>query len=104
MPETRKASMRVLFFEPRYVILKAAAKARRNKARQKKLCYACMKPLGEGRVKRHCHEKCYRATLRAIEKGHTTMSERIAAGKMAGDDERPTRPATNPVTLEFQGS
>jgi len=94
--------MRVALIEIGYIEVKRSAKQRLAKAEDEKLCVACMKPLGEGRVKRGCHERCYRATLRAIEKGQLTLADRLADGKIleAGDGGR--RPS-NPVSIEAAG-
>jgi hypothetical protein len=80
------------------VKLGIAAKRRIAKAKAEKLCVACLQPL-YGVQARGCHYKCYRATLRAIEKGLTTEAERMVEGKLL-PCARPGRVA-NPVMLEL---
>lgn len=94
-------SMRAVVSIVRYVVLKKSARQRIAKCEAEDLCLACMKPL-EGIVRRHCHQRCYKATLRAVEKGLTTIEERVAEGKLGGDD-KGGRPSQNPVTVELQG-
>ena len=74
------------------------AKLRVTKCEKEGLCYACMKPLS-GRVVRKCHEKCARATYRAIARGEFTDADRVAEGKWA-EPEAGGRKPSNPVTIE----
>lgn len=92
--------MQVQLFVMRYITLKKAARQRIAKAEAEHLCVACLQPLGDGTVKRGCHEKCYRATLRAIEKGKTTEADRVQDGKLLARD-LPGRRPSNPVSVEF---
>lgn len=94
--------MRVALIEIRYIEVKRAAKQRLATAEAEELCVACMKPLGETRVKRGCHERCYRATLRAIEKGRFTLADRLADGKILEAGEAGRKPS-NPVSIEAAG-
>lgn len=91
-----------MILEPRFVTVKRNALRRIAKAQAENLCFACLEPLS-GTVKRHCHERCYRATLRQVEKGATTIEQRVSEGKLAGDADK-GRPPSNPVTMELQGS
>lgn len=91
--------MKVAVVEIRYVEVKRSAKQRLAKAESEGLCVACMKPLGDGRIKRGCHESCYVATRRQIERGVWTMEERLAEGKILEADPGGRKP-TNPVTIE----
>lgn len=75
-----------------------AVRRRIAKAEAEKLCVACLQPL-YGKVIRGCHQKCYRATLRAIEKGLTTEAERVSQGKLLPCN-TVGRPS-NPVMLEL---
>ncbi|MFN8742870.1 MAG: hypothetical protein ACK5YR_23315 [Pirellula sp.] len=67
---------------------------------KKRLCLGCDKPISpEEKIVRGCHERCARATYRAIEKGLTTDSERVADGKWLAHAKRGPKPS-NPVTIE----
>lgn len=90
--------MRVKIIVARWVVMDREAKLRINKCDKEGLCYACMKPL-YGRVVRKCHEKCARATYRAIARGDFTDNERVAEGKWAEADPGGRKPS-NPVTIE----
>lgn len=90
--------MRVAVKEVRWVQVKRSAKQRLAKAESEGLCVACMEPL-DGMVKRGCHERCYIATRRAIERGIWTMEERLAEGKIL-EAETPGRKPSNPVSIE----
>lgn len=92
--------MRALISICEYVKLNRAARQRIAKCESEGLCFACMEPL-EGIVRRHCHQRCYKATLRAVEKGLTTIKKRVAEGRLAGENDG-GRPPSNPVTLELQ--
>lgn len=63
------------------------------------LCMACLEPLGESRVVRGCHERCARATYRAIEHGSFTDEQRVSEGKWLEAGQRGPKPR-NPVTIE----
>ncbi len=63
------------------------------------LCMSCLKPIGESRVVRGCHERCARATYRAIKDGKLTDEQRVAEGKWLETAQRGPKP-TNPVTIE----
>ena len=91
--------MQVRMIVMRYVTLNKAARQRIAKAEAERLCVACMEPIGESRVKRGCHERCYRATLRAIAKGLTTEQARMQEGKFLECD-TPGRKLSNPVSVE----
>lgn len=91
--------MRVRVFVSQWIEMKRAAVLRIAKCEKECLCMACLKPLGESRVVRGCHEKCARATYRAIERGEMTDSERVAEGKWLEAGQRGPRPS-NPVTIE----
>jgi hypothetical protein len=90
--------MRVKVNIVKWIIMDRAAKARIAKCEKDGLCYACMTPL-YGRVIRKCHAKCVKATQRAIDRGETTMEERIAEGKI-GPAQPGGRKPSNPVTIE----
>lgn len=92
--------MRALIFERRWVVVRKAARERIERAAREGLCVACMQPLDGTSVKRGCHERCYRATLRAVEQGKTTIAERVSAGKLLERSECGRRPS-NPVTVEL---
>ena len=95
--------MQAFITERKLVTISRKAIARISKAMSDGLCFACLEPLGDSPAKRHCHERCYRATLRAVEKGQTTIDERVSEGKLAGDSENRGRPPSNPVTVELTG-
>jgi hypothetical protein len=90
--------MRVKVNVVKWVIMDKQAKLRIAKCEKDGLCYACMKPL-YGRVVRKCHEKCMKATYRAIERGETTDEQRVSEGKLAAPQSGGCKP-TNPVTIE----
>lgn len=75
------------------------ADTRVRRALRDNLCVACLKPLLESKVIRGCHERCYRATVRAVERGDFTEADRIQAGKLLPAKTGGGRP-TNPVTVE----
>ena len=77
------------------------AKRRVSKAKAEGLCVACLKP-ASGRMIRGCHFNCYRATLRAIERGLTSEQERVSEGKMLPVGTTGRKPK-NPVTLDVMG-
>lgn len=84
----------------RYITLTKLARQRIAKAEAEGLCVACLTPLDETRTIRGCHERCYRATTRAIKSGKTTEKERMQAGKLLSNAE-PGKKPSNPVSLEF---
>lgn len=94
-------SMQAKVFQIGYVEVKKTARNRIAEATQKGLCVACMAPLDGKRTVCGCHERCYRATLRAIEKGKTTREKRIAEGKLLEGDS-PGRKASNPVSIDVE--
>jgi len=69
------------------------------KASSEKLCVACMEPLDDSRTIRGCHQRCYKATKRCIERGVWTEEQRVAEGKLLKADPG-GRPAFNPVSKE----
>lgn len=75
------------------------AQQRIEKAKAEKLCLGCMKPLDETRTVRGLHERCYRSTMRHIDRGIWTESERIGEGKLL-DDDKGGRPVSNPISIE----
>ena len=79
--------------------LSKAAVRRIAKADSEQLCVGCLEPLGDSRVVRGCHEKCFRATLRAIERGDVTEETRVAEGKLLAAGTRGRKPS-NPVTID----
>lgn len=94
-----EASMQVAVIELRYVEVKKSARDRLTKAEAEGLCVACLKPLGSGMIKRGCHESCYQATRRAIQRGLATEADRVAAGKLREAGHGGRKPS-NPVTLD----
>lgn len=79
--------------------MKRSVVQRIAKCEKEGLCMACMGPLGDGRVVRGCHEKCSRATYRAIERGDFTDEDRVSQGKWLEAAQRGPKPS-NPVTIE----
>ncbi|MFN5710050.1 MAG: hypothetical protein ACK56J_10515 [Planctomycetota bacterium] len=65
------------------------------------LCVACLQPARRGRVIRGCHERCYRATIRAAQAGKCTIEERIAQGKLLYSQPSGRKPS-NAVSVELQ--
>jgi hypothetical protein len=63
-------------------------------------CLACCQPLGDGKVVRGCHEKCAKATYRAIAAGKTTDAKRVEEGKWLPAETGGRKP-TNPVSIEL---
>jgi hypothetical protein len=90
--------MRALIHSLRYVNVKKSAMDRIAKCERDGLCLACLEKL-DGRVIRACHERCVKATKRAIERGDFTEDERVRDGKL-GESSPGGRPASNPVTIE----
>jgi len=83
----------------RYITVNKEAQQRIEKAAAEKLCCGCMQPLGDGRVIRGNHERCYRSTMRHIERGIWTEADRISEGKLLPADDG-GRPVSNPVSIE----
>ena len=79
--------------------MKRAAINRINKCEKEGLCLACLKPLDGTRVVRGCHERCARATYRAIERGEIDPDKWVADGKWLALGQRGPKPS-NPVTVE----
>ncbi len=92
--------MQVSIKETRWIEVKKSAMERITKAQTEGLCVACMQPLDAMRVIRGCHERCYKATIRAIDKGLTTEADRVAAGKLL-ESQTGGREPTNAVTKEL---
>jgi hypothetical protein len=93
--------MKVQVWSAGYVEVDRTAKRRIAKAEDEGLCKACMFPLDDTRTIRHCHERCWRATRRAILRGECTDEERVAEGKL-GEIGDLGRVPTNPVTVELR--
>lgn len=93
--------MQVKVFELRYIEVKKSARQRIAKAISEGLCVACLQPLDETRTIRGCHERCHRATLRAIQSGRTTDADRVEEGKLL-EGKPGGRRASNPVTAELE--
>ena len=77
-------------------------KRRIRRAIQESLCVACLEPLDDTRVVCGCHERCYRATLRAVASGQVTREHRIRQGKLLEPDTGGRNPS-NPVSKEVAG-
>lgn len=77
-----------------------ASGERYRMTKKKPTCLACGQPL-DGTVVRGCHERCYKATMRAVARGETTEAERIKAGKLLAS-ETGGRPPSNPVSKELR--
>lgn len=94
--------MRIAISVIRWIEVNKQAKQRLDTAARKRLCVACMEKLDDTRTVRGCHERCYRATMRCVARGETTVEQRIADGKLLGNDSGGGQP-TNPVTKEIKG-
>ena len=92
--------MQIQITKIEFISVNKKAMQRIAEAEAKHLCVACLQPLDGTRVVRGCHERCYRATLRAIESGKTTEADRMKEGKLLEADEG-GRKASNPVTCEL---
>lgn len=88
-------------FEVKEVAITEAGKLRIEKAEANNLCVGCMQPHNEKRKIRGCHESCYKATTRAIERGITTEVKRVSEGKLLPSNVT-GRPPSNPVTMELR--
>ena len=64
-------------------------------------CVACCEALDESRTIRGCHERCHRATERAIRDDLTTAQARISEGKWLPPN-KTGRPVSNTVSLEVR--
>jgi hypothetical protein len=64
-------------------------------------CLACGLPLDGGKVVRGAHEKCAKATYRAIAAGKTTDAKRVEDGKWLPAENGGRKPS-NPVTIELR--
>lgn len=82
--------------------LSKAAQKRIHKCESEGLCQACLEPFDGTRVIRGTHERCYRATMRAISAGETTEEARVAEGKLAPRETAGRKPS-NFVTIEVRG-
>jgi predicted aldo/keto reductase-like oxidoreductase len=96
---TLEHPMRFLVKVAKYIQMDKAALDRISLAQKKNLCVACMKPVGNGRVIRGCHEACWKATKRAVAAGKFTEEERIAEGKIL-ECLPGGRAPSNPVSVE----
>jgi hypothetical protein len=94
--------MRVRISIEGWVEVKRGAVQRVAKCQSQKLCLACEQPLGDCRVVRGCHERCAKATYRAIESGKTTDAKRIEEGKWLTAEQGGRKPS-NPVSIELAG-
>lgn len=95
--------MRVRVFETKWVEMKQAVIKRLEKLTQEQRCLACEEHLGDGTVVRGIHEKCYRATRRAISRGQFTEADRVIEGKLLPCQPRGPK-LTNPVSIEASRS
>jgi hypothetical protein len=86
-----------------WITVKESAKKRLERADAEGLCVACMEKLDGSRVVRGCHERCYRATERAIKRGETSEKERVGEGKLLPSKSGGGKPS-NPVTLELRAT
>lgn len=98
--QLEEASMRVRIAIEGWAEVKRGAVQRVVRCQQQKLCLACEQPLGECRVVRGCHERCAKATYRAIEAGKTSDKQRIEDGKWLPAEPGGRKPS-NPVSMEF---
>lgn len=95
--------MRAKVVSVRWVEVDRKAELRVARCKRNKLCCTCLKPLGNGKVVRHCHEKCARATYRAIARGELTDAEQVEAGWWIEQGTRGPKP-TNPVTIKARSA
>lgn len=93
--------MKIQVWVPRFIEVNRTATQRIAKCEANNLCMACLEPLDATRTVRHCHERCARATYRAIVRGECTDEERVAEGKWQSPNE-PGRKPSNPVTIELR--
>lgn len=95
--------MRAKVVSVRWIEVDRKAKNRVARCLKHKLCCACLQPLGTGRVVRGCHEKCARATYRAIERGELTDADQVEAGEWLEHGTRGPKPS-NPVTIKARAA
>lgn len=93
--------MHVTVFVRRTIQMKHSTELKIAKFKKRKLCLACGKPLGTGKVVRGCHEKCAHATYRAIERGETTDDEAVQEGFWLPHAKRGPKPK-NAVTTRYR--
>lgn len=89
--------MRVQVRKVGYITVKPEVHKRIAKCESQNLCYACLQRIkADESVVRHNHERCYRALLRAIERGATTDDICVEKGLMASQasaGRKPNHPA-----------
>jgi len=95
--------MRILVKAVEWIEMKKSVAMRVAKLQAEGKCLACELPLGEGRVVRGCHEKCAKATYRAIFSKKTTDTKRIEDGKWLSAESGGRKPS-NPVSVELSGA
>lgn len=95
--------MLVEVFKAVMVKITKPGRSRILKFEKEGLCLACGEPLDGKRTVRKCHERCYRATVRAIRSGYFTEEQRVSEGKLGEVDNGPVR-ISNPVTIEARGT
>jgi hypothetical protein len=98
-----ESPMQLMIKVLKIIHMKKSALDRLAKAEREKLCVACMKPLGESRVIRGCHESCWKATKRAVAAGKFTEEQRVQEGKMLPAASGGRNPV-NPVSIEAASS
>ena len=91
--------MRVRILVEKWVEMKKSVVDKITRCKRDQVCLACDKPIETGRTVRGCHERCARATYRAILRGDFTDEQRVQQGKWL-DAQSGGRPASNPVTVE----
>jgi hypothetical protein len=92
--------MRVQIKTSDWVEMKRSVALRIAKLQAEGRCLACGEPLGNGKVVRGCHERCARATYRAIWKRKTTDAQRVEDGKWLPPAQAGRKPS-NPVSVEL---
>jgi hypothetical protein len=93
--------MRVCVKSIRWVEMKRAVLQRVSRLQAECKCLVCECSLvGRKSIRGDC-EPCYRATLRAVNKGETTDEKRVEDGKWLAT-EKPGRKPSNPVTVELR--
>jgi hypothetical protein len=80
-----------------WIEMKKSALQRIARCQREGLCLACLEPLA-GTVLRGCHERCAKATYRAIAKGLLTDEGQVACGEWA--EPRSGREPSNPVSIK----
>lgn len=92
--------MRVAVVSTAWIEMKRSVVLRIAKYKAKRICLACDEPFKPNeKVIRGCHQRCARATYRAIARGDFTDAERVAEGKWLVQEPKGPKP-TNPVTIE----